>query len=72
MANRANGKKIAYVIQETPDYENNWQDDPALPAFGTYHEAQRALQSDLDQHPHHSYHFSHRIREKTTSQHAIP
>lgn len=54
--------KASYVVQETPDYENNWQDEPKLPAFSTYEEAQRALTRELTQHPQHSFHFSHRIR----------
>lgn len=64
MANLASKGKISYVVQETPDYENNWQDEPGLPVFSTFKEAQYALNQELSNHPKHSFHFSHRILER--------
>lgn len=64
MVATASKAKVFYVIQESPDYENSWQDEPGIPPFKTYQEAQSALDHEVSHHPRHSYHFSHRILEK--------
>jgi predicted NAD/FAD-dependent oxidoreductase len=54
--------RIQYVIQETPDYSDAWQNEPGQQIFNSLKAAQQALSRQLNSEPNHAFHFSHRIR----------
>jgi len=59
---KGNSVQVQYVIQETPDYLQAWQNEPRQPTFNSLKSAQQALSRQLADEPKHAFHFSHRIR----------